>query len=127
MYSTKFMITIVDEFWTLYQTSIFCTCFLPFMIYFAATLQLFARDYTSRDWRATSAITPEMKLQYACEGTVVILTCYFFVFEVKQMTERGWRYLGEPKNLVELSSCLLNILLIVKVKFFDDEGWDLER
>ena len=121
------MVTIVDEFWTVYQSSIFCTCFIPFMIYFVAALELFARDYTIRKWRPTNDITTDLKLQYSCEVIVVILTCYLFCFEVKQLIERTWRYFFEIKNLVELSSSVLNILLVIKIKFFDDELFDFDR
>ena len=96
------------------------------MIYFAACLQLYSRDYTSRDWRPNDDITSEMKLQYTCEVTIIVLTCYFFAFEVKQMFERGWRYFNELKNWIELVSCFLNILLIIKIKFFDDEFFKLD-
>lgn len=92
MYSTQFMIMIVDEFWSLYQTSIFCTCFLPFVIYCYSTLRLFSISYTKDpndiedddQWKVTLN-----------EFIVVLLTLYFLIFEVKQMNDRKWRYLGQ--------------------------------
>ena len=41
MYNTDFVITIVDEFWSLYQMSIFIAVFVPFLLYFQATLTYF--------------------------------------------------------------------------------------
>ena len=42
MYNTDFVITIVDEFWSLYQTSIFITVFIPFIVYFFCTNYYFS-------------------------------------------------------------------------------------
>ena len=41
MYNTDFVVTIVDEFWSLYQMSIFIAVFIPFLFYFQATLTYF--------------------------------------------------------------------------------------
>ena len=34
MYNTDFVVTIVEEFWSLYQMSIFIAIFIPFCFYF---------------------------------------------------------------------------------------------
>ena len=41
MYNTDFIITLVDEFWSLYQMSIFIAVFIPFLFYFQATITYF--------------------------------------------------------------------------------------
>ena len=45
MFTTDFMDNIITNFWSVYQPAIFIACFLPFMLYFIATIYHFSYDF----------------------------------------------------------------------------------
>ena len=46
LFSTEFVEVLIEEFWGLYQFSIFTTVFIPFMIYALATVVYFTLEAT---------------------------------------------------------------------------------
>ena len=56
---------------------------------------------------------------------IYILTIFFTWFEILQIRDKGWMYLGDITNIVDVASACVNITLIVKEDFFHDELYDL--
>ena len=57
---------------------------------------------------------------------IYILTAFFFWFELLQLKDRGWGYLGDVTNIADMSSAIINIVLILKEDYFHEMFYTLE-
>ena len=108
MYTTDFMITIIEEFWNLYQVSIFLTCLLPFLVYLYAAVRYFSYYLSNLEYEIEH---PWKRI--SLQIVIIVLTVYFTFFEVRQARKSLIRYLLEFQNLVEYSSSAINVLLVI--------------
>ena len=88
IYTTEFVVNLVDEFWSIHQLSIFLTCCVPFLLHAWATI-IFMSKYLTKD---PSGLCFEKVFS---KIVVYVLTIYFQLFEFEQMKELGLSYWSE--------------------------------
>ena len=57
---------------------------------------------------------------------IYILTGFFIWFEVLQVHDKGWMYLGDASNIVDFASAIINVILVVKDDWFHDTLWGIQ-
>jgi len=77
IYTTEFVVHLVDEFWSIHQFSIFVTCCIPFLIHFWACVVLFSQYFTEEPGDFTFKLG-------LLKTIVYVLTVYFQMFEFLQ-------------------------------------------
>ena len=120
IYTTEFVVHLVDEFWSIHQFSIFVTCCIPFLVHFWASVILFSEYFTQEP--------PEtfiLKLTIT-KTLCYVLTMYFQMFEVLQWIELGFTsYWSDLQNWLETSSTIINLVLLINYDFFYGHWFDM--
>ena len=76
MYTTEFVVTLIEEFWEIYQTSIFLLVFIPFALYAIACVVYFSLFYDTDNSGESSKVKQVLKVW------IYMITLYMFSFEV---------------------------------------------
>ena len=80
MYTTDFMIMVVNEFWSLYQVAIIVACFLPYLfVFFPVTIYYFT-FIMGEEEEKLDKVGPEIEAVLGI--SVIVCTLYFFSFEI---------------------------------------------
>ena len=109
LFSTELIITLTEHFWDYYYKRIFVLCFIPYIVYFIATIiyvSTFSVDGISEDERY--ALTVEFVLRI----TIIISMIYFSVFEIDQILRQGWSYFLDVFNAFDWLAFLFNTIII---------------
>ena len=111
----------------LYQVSILLAVFLPFLIYAIACIFYFTIYSTRNTQNAINNDSePEGWFEYSMKVLVYSLTLYMASFELFQMIDKKWKYLGELSNWVDQISSLLIIGMVIKNDFYSEQWYDLK-
>ena len=117
LYTTEFVEAIVAEFWTFY-TIVFDYVFIPFLIRTFSCLIYFSYYIQLPEGTEQSIVQWILKL------LVYITTIYFAALESMQIWDKTMKdYFTDPYNWIDLSSAIMNLVLMVNHDFFATKQW----
>ena len=109
LFSTQFIIALVQHFWDFYYKRIFFLCFVPYIIYFLSTL-VYVASY------AVEGIEEDQKYAFTLEFVlrIIIVSCviYFAVFEFISIFRDGKGYFLDPFNYFDWAAFFLNFYIV---------------
>ena len=115
MLSSDFITTIVEEFWSTHQYGLFLLCFVPFLLLWHASIYFFSlcmsenADVNS----AFQGMSSTVYWRFCLQAEIIVFSLYLFYFELMQMIHKRLAYFVDLQNLIELSSTVLNIYLVI--------------
>ena len=119
MYTTEFVVTLIEEFWEVYQTSIFLLVFIPFSFYAIACIVYFSLYYEPDKINSGE----DSLVKWALKVWIYIITLYMFSFEVFQIIDKGLMdYLSELSNWSDQLSTFLILYLLIGEDFLRDNS-----
>lgn len=105
LFSTELVITLAEHFWARYFRAVVLRCFIPFIIYFGATLA-YATEFSIKETPTNEPA--ETILRYV----IIVLVLYFAFFELVSMVRERSSYLLDIFNYLDWSAFTLNFYLI---------------
>ena len=105
LFSTELVITLAQHFWARYFRAVLFRCFVPFLLYFGATLA-YATRYSVAETPTDEPVEPILRY------LIIVLVIYFAFFELVSMVRDGFSYLLDVFNYLDWSAFALNFYLI---------------
>jgi len=116
LYQTEFVRVLIDEFWDLYQTSIFLFIFLPFFTYAASVIFYFS--YYFLDSTEENEQLGTSKMEKTLKVMIYVLNIYIASFEVVQLYDLKSSYFSDFTNWVDMISTTLILFIMTSNDFF---------
>lgn len=116
LFSTELVISLSTLFDKFYYGKIWWYCFLPYAVYFSATV-IYLSNY------AVDGILPEDRFAFTFEfilrWIVVAGVCFFTYFELVAILRDGFEYFKDPFNYFDLLLPFLNLSIVYETVAYE--------